>query len=250
MKFRQLPTAKLRRGFTLVELMVAIVIVAVLAGLVFVISGKVGKSAKNAATVNSLRQIGLAAAQWTGDNWNYFPPCWDNTEGLNQSYAQVLDPYLHGEENYRQEDSRFIGPNHRLKVEVNQYSHPITFSMNRAVGKDMTTNGRVEKKLIHVSQVERPAEVILMADGCQNPSNLNQANASAYRIFSAVGETGPRGSFGDPIPVGPDDDTGGADGWFRYPAGKCNALMCDGSVRQFAKGTIQNRHVWIDQVRR
>jgi len=236
-------------GFTLVETLIAIVIVVILASVAFVVASRARESAKNAATLNILRQIGAASAAWMGDNGNFYPPCWDNTEGNNRSYAQTLDPYMHGEDNYRQADSRFIGPNHRLDVEVNEYSHPITFSMNRAVCRDITARGRVTEKLIHATQVLRPADIILLADGCQNPSNLNQANASAYRVHAETGDTGPRGGYDDPIPVGPDEDTPAGDGWFRYPGGKCNALMCDGSARSFKKGEITNGNLWIDRVR-
>ena len=146
-------------------------------------------------------------------------------------------------------DSKFIGGNARLPVKVNNYSHPITFSMNRAVCRDITSYGDVGEDLIHGTQVERPSEIILLADGCQNPRNLNQANATAYRIFSQVGESGPLGEYDDPIPVGPDVDTPNGDGWFRYPDGTCHAVFCDGSARAFRKGTILKRNIWIDVVR-
>lgn len=243
-------TERRSHGFTLVELLVSIVIVTVLASIAFAVGGRVKESGKAAATMGNLRQIGAASGAWMTDNGNFFLPCWDNTEGRNRSYAQVLDPYLHDSEAFRDPNSLFIGPNKRLPVKINEFSHPITFSTNRAVCRDITSpSSRVQVKLVHATQVKRPADVILMADGCQNPGNLNQANASAYRIWSATGESGPRGEFDEKIPVGPDEDTGSGDGWFRYPNGKCQALMCDGSVRAFSKGTITKRNLWIDVVR-
>lgn len=236
-------------GFTLIEMLIAVVIVAVLTSVVFVTASRMRAGAESAATLNSLRQIGVAAATWMGENHNYFPPCWDDTEGRNRSYAQTFDPYIHGVEAYRRDDSRFIGPNKRLDVEVNAFSHPITFTMNRAVCRDITSNGRYAEKLVHATQVRRVSDVILLADGCQNPANLGQANASAYRVHAQTGSTGPRGSRGDAIPVGPDSDTPAGDGWFRYPGGKCSALMCDGSARSFPKGTITNGNIWIDHER-
>jgi prepilin-type N-terminal cleavage/methylation domain-containing protein len=238
-----------RDGFTLVELLVTIAIILVLASLAFLAFSRAKRSAKSAATITNLREIGVAAAAWMTENGNFYMPCWDNNEGRNQSYAQVLDPYLHGVEEFRNEQSKFIGPNARLKVKVNEFSHPITYSLNRAVCRDITAYGRYTETLVHATQVERVNEVILMADGCQNPSNLNQANASAYRIYSLTGEMGPRSQFGDPIEVGPDVDKPEGDGWFRYPYGKCHALMCDGSAKIFPKGTIKNRNLWIDRTR-
>ena len=239
-------TSSLKRAFTLVEILVVIVILIVLASLAFVMVGKGDQAAKSTATLNSLREIAAGSGLWMADNANFFPPAWDNTEGANRSYAQVLDPYVHGVEEFRSTESKFIGPNARLKVRVNEYSHPMTFSMNRGVCRDITVRGDVGEDLIHATQIERPSEVILLADGCQNPRNLNQCSASAYRVFFQVGETGPRSEFDDPIPVGPDQDVPGADGWFRYPNGKCHVAFCDGSARTFKKGTILKRHVWID----
>ena len=184
----------------------------------------------------------------------YLPRCrtradLDQEGYLRCEWAQTLDPYINNEENYRNVNSKFIGPNKRIPVEVNSYSHPITYSTNRAVCRDVTTNGRTTISLIHATQVGRLSDVILMADGCQNPSNLGQSNASAYKVFAATGATGPRSEYKEPIQVGPDEDTSDGDGWFRYPGGKCHALMCDGSARAFSKGSITNRNIWIDRVR-
>jgi prepilin-type N-terminal cleavage/methylation domain-containing protein len=70
-----------RRGFTLVELLVVIVIIAALAGLAFSVSAKVRKSADEAVTTANLRQIGVALISYTAEN-NRFPsqqgdPVWD-----------------------------------------------------------------------------------------------------------------------------------------------------------------------------
>ncbi|MGB6222819.1 type II secretion system protein [Haloferula sp.] len=239
-----------RAGFTLVELLVVIVIIAALAGLAMMMANRAKKAAQSAATLNNLREIGTGVAAWMTEHGNFYPPCWDDTKGNNRSWAQTLDPYIHNVEVFRDPKSKFIGPNKRIPVEVDKnYSHPITYSMNRSVSRDVTTNGRYEISLIHATQVERTADVILMADGCQNPSNLGQANASAHQVWAATGESGPRSEFKNPIPVGPDEDTPDGDGWFRYYGGKCNALMCDGSARSFSKGSITNRNVWLDRVR-
>ena len=235
------------RGFTLVELLVSITIVVVLASIAVVFAGRSKRKANAASTLGALRQIGIAAHSWMGDNHDRYPPCWDNTEGRNRSYAQVLGEYLYNDDNFRGVDSIFIGPNARLPVKSGKWAHPITFSMNRAVCRDITQSDGVVPQLVRVTQVERPSDVILMADGCQNPSNRGQSNASAYRIAWAVKLTGPRSQFSEPIPEGPDEDSSAGDGWFRYPDGSCNALMCDGSARSFLKGTITKGNMWIDK---
>ncbi len=246
MKTPERPISK-PSGFTLVELLVVIAIIGSLASIAFFVGVRAKNSALSAATLTNLRDIGVAAELWKGEHQGYFIPAWDKS--TNSSYAQTLDPYIHGVESFRNVKSKFIGPDKRLEVKVNANSHPITYSLNMGVCRDITPKGDYTAKLIHSSQVDRLNEVILLADGCQNPGNLNQANSAAYRIFYQIGETGPVGQFSQPIPVGPDTDTNAGDGWFRYPYGKCHALMCDGSARTFPKGTIQKRNLWIDTVR-
>jgi prepilin-type N-terminal cleavage/methylation domain-containing protein/prepilin-type processing-associated H-X9-DG protein len=235
-----------KRGFTLVEILVTITIIVTLAAATFLIASRARQSALSAKTINNLREIGVCSALWMSENNNFYPPAWDNTQGANRSYAQVLDPYMHGVTPFRNLQSKFIGPNKRIPVEVNRWSHPITYTMNRAVCRDITVYDKVGETLVHATKVANPTEVILMADGCQNPRNLGQANAYAYRIWAAVGQTGPSSKSNELIPVGPDADTSAGDGWFRYPSGKCHALFCDGSAKAFAKGTIKNRNIWLD----
>jgi prepilin-type N-terminal cleavage/methylation domain-containing protein len=240
------PPISRHRAFTLIEVLVTITIIAVLGGIAFFAASQARKSAVSANTLSNLREIGVSAALWTADNNSYYPPAWDNTNGANRSYAQVLDPYLHGVEAFRSEESKFIGPNKRIPVKVNQWSHPITYSMNRAVSRDMTTpQGAKPLKLVHVSKVDNPTEVILMADGCQNPGNMGQANATAFRLSAAIGTSGPVDEGSQKVPVGPNEDTGAGEGWFRYDNGRCHALMCDGSARIFKENTMQKKNLWV-----
>ncbi len=240
-------THRKTKGITLIEILIVITIIIVLAGITFRITKRVRESAKSAATLVQLRDISAAVGGWMGDNGGFFPPCWNGDK--NQSYAQTLDPYMHGLENFRKAESRFIGFNKRINVEVRNGSHPITFSLNDALCPNVTlnkTDAAKTLKLVHSSRVSRLAEVILMADGCQNPNNLGQANASAIRVKGAVGPSGPNSQRNELIPVGPDVDEASAGGWFRYPYGKCHAMMCDGSARAFPKGTIKKGNVWMD----
>lgn len=234
-----------KNGFTLVELLVTITIIATLAGATFTLASRSKQAALSAKTINNLREIGVCSGLYMAENNNFYPPAWDNTKGANRSYAQVLDPYMHSTEAYRSLDSKFIGPNKRIKVKVNGYSHPMTYSANKAVCPDTTEINSVRPALVHASKVTNPSEVIMMADGCQNPGNLGQSNASAYKLASAVGSSGPAGQASQPIPVGPNADTSAGDGWFRYANDKCHVVFCDGSAKAFMKGTILKRNIWV-----
>ncbi len=56
------------RGFTLVELLVSILIVAILAVLVMAITGKLRERGRQATAINALRQIGSAQAAYSAEN--------------------------------------------------------------------------------------------------------------------------------------------------------------------------------------
>ena len=83
-----------RKGFTLVELLVAITIIIVLAGIVFTVTGTIRKSANRAVTICNMRQIGVAMISFTSDKGR-FPgvntdPVWDRSIIPYLGYTDTL----------------------------------------------------------------------------------------------------------------------------------------------------------------
>lgn len=238
------PDLRFRRAFTLVELLVVIVIIAVLSTFVLSMIRRGKQSALSAATLNNLREIGAAEGTWRSENNGFIIyPNWD--QGKNQSWAQLLDPFMHGAEKVRTTESKFIGPNKRLPVKVSDSSHPITYSLNQAVSPDSDEIGRGVLP-VQPSKVHNLSQVILMADGCQNPSNSNQANASASKLYVSTGSSGRASRAAATVQTGPDEDTASGAGWFRYDNNKCHVLYCDGSAGTIAKGKMTYRNIWYD----
>ena len=90
------PTA----GFTLTELLVVIVIIAVLAAIIMPAFGAIRRKGDQTKCLANLRQIGAAMGSYTGDHDGYLPgplwtlqTCWYDEDDFG-TLATVLAPYL------------------------------------------------------------------------------------------------------------------------------------------------------------
>lgn len=92
-----------RRAFTLIELLVVISIIAVLAAMLLPAISMVRDAARGVVCSNNMRQLGMAVAQYTGENQGILPPGWvqgteniwdrfSPTDWLSETFAgQYLD---------------------------------------------------------------------------------------------------------------------------------------------------------------
>lgn len=84
-----------RRGFTLIEMLVSITIVATLASIVLVVASKARGRAKLATKINNLRQISIAHQAYMGDHHGELLPVQDKTRGQDgQNWRVMLSPYV------------------------------------------------------------------------------------------------------------------------------------------------------------
>ncbi|MGB1129116.1 MAG: prepilin-type N-terminal cleavage/methylation domain-containing protein [Haloferula sp.] len=88
-----LPRHRGRRGFTLVELLVAIVIVAVLASLGAVVANSAKLRANEVGCMNNLKNIGTALHVYSIDHGGRFPET-SHTSDLEFAWVKALEPYL------------------------------------------------------------------------------------------------------------------------------------------------------------
>src|ERR1700733_3765391 len=87
----------LKRGFTMVEMLVVIAVVAILAALLFPTIGAARAKARQTACVNNLRQVNLGLRMYSDDSADKAPrtPGTGQYPGLNWSgYKKLMNSYV------------------------------------------------------------------------------------------------------------------------------------------------------------
>lgn len=85
-----------RRAFTLIELLTVIAIIAILAGILIPVVGRVRESARNSQCASNLRQIGMGMSLFSTDNDGMLPPAVGipSGEAVEVQWTKWLDDYL------------------------------------------------------------------------------------------------------------------------------------------------------------
>lgn len=193
-------------GFTLVELLVTIAIIAALAGLVFSLTRGARAKSQLAASVNRVRDIGVRVQNYTQDNSGQLPVWKDQSQDLYWWGMLVEDP-----KNESQLEI-FRSPGHR-EFDSNPSSPNLSYGWNaRVVGRYETSEGDDGPK--RMVNFREPSNVMVLADGARKGGNA---------------------LLGDSIMPDPE----------RY-AGKAAALMLDGSARGMTiESDLRPESVWF-----
>jgi len=87
-------TCRYRKGFTLVELLVVVAIIAVLAGIIFPVFARARARAESTTCQSNLRQLGAAFQQYLNEFDDQYPNSWRTQRSpygeLNHSWWDVL----------------------------------------------------------------------------------------------------------------------------------------------------------------
>ena len=86
-----------REGFTLIELLVVIAIIAILAAILFPVFAKARDKARQATCTSNLKQIGLAAMQYSQDYDEFLPHAGNaavDGGGQIKNWKELVAPYL------------------------------------------------------------------------------------------------------------------------------------------------------------
>jgi prepilin-type N-terminal cleavage/methylation domain-containing protein/prepilin-type processing-associated H-X9-DG protein len=225
-----------RLAFTLIELLTVIAIIGILASILIPVVGRVRDSAKASVCLSNLRQVGLAAMVYALDNNDKLP---DAGAGQDPQWARTLSAYISLP--VTQSASIFVCPGALLPVEESSNPNDVVVTYGMHAG--LMPRGQ---PAVALGQIERPTEVILAADMCQDPNNRGWTPNSIEQPSVFVSQSGGRGGSIDLdafISTATDHDNGN-NAWMRYRHnGSVNVVRADGSAASFKKGTVRNRHV-------
>jgi prepilin-type N-terminal cleavage/methylation domain-containing protein/prepilin-type processing-associated H-X9-DG protein len=145
-----------RCGFTLVELLVVIAVIAVLASTMIPAIGGVRDSAHQAKCASNLRQIGQAIALYTQNNKGQFPLSTHTVRNVEESWIYTLAPYLGDVDEIRICPADPRGPE-RLKANLTSYV------LNEYVvvpNRDPSGRLRVDQDFTNILRLENPSKTI------------------------------------------------------------------------------------------
>ena len=199
---RVLRPCRARRGFTLVELLVVIGIIAVLAGLLLTVRSRASDKAAQTQCMNNLRQIGMAMTMYAQDNEQLFPftspldqperPAdwlhWrDSGRGLQPEQAinnSALARYLRVKGTTLQ--AMFRCPSDDWDNHALNYAYSYSFNYLMSSDRGRTPEGALPR----LTAISRPSEKCLVAeenertinDGLWAPGNYTDAGRTSWTV--------------------------------------------------------------------
>lgn len=186
-----------RKGYTLIELLVTITIIAIVAILSFAAFGRIREKARAVTAMASLRQVAALHTQYSTENFGNINTVWGNSNATNHFWGRFQPYYMgeftsgsYGEQNtqYKQAINQVLGTSDCSTMAGTPFSGtriyhdvrglPVPFSFNRnTVIFDLT-------KLRKMSEFPEPAQTLW---ACYGRWTFGVAEGSVHADFPTDG---------------------------------------------------------------
>ena len=213
-----------QRGFTLVELLVVIAVIAVLSAILFPVLAKAREKARQTRCLSNLKQIGLALGMYATDYDEMYPALW--TGYTRTVYAHLLMPYMKSTQMWTcpaEPTQSWSGGLNSLGAadRCMGYGYNVSGTTHPHVGAGRGTDGY---QGVSETDIQLPAEHIMVGD-----SRLIPASTAAFIIADML--------MVYPAAYNPD---------FRHHGG-ANLLFADGHTKWSTRAPLlgSNRYMWF-----
>lgn len=239
-----------RSGFTLIELIIVIGVIAILAGLLLPALAKAKDRSKAIKCVSNEKQMGVGIDLYVQD-YHYYPP--GREYGVTQ-WEMCVGSYAGGSSDMTAQEARtalFVCPTARVLTSTN--SVRLNFSANPNILKEVTKDKGPAKP----EDIKRPTESMLVGDAIQYAPD----GSSHAILWGVVGSAGTAVYWNDGlaenaqklIQVGRDEDRvsdvndpTGADLRYRHGMSYANGLFADGHVEHLPKGKVKDKNFYTN----
>jgi prepilin-type N-terminal cleavage/methylation domain-containing protein/prepilin-type processing-associated H-X9-DG protein len=250
-------------GFTLVELLVVIVIIITLAGLAYMMAGRVIRSARAAKDVGNLRQCGQSLVVYATD-LGYFPMGYNWSNGM--SWADLVVRAQVGEDSMTTQAEMLWSPLLAQNVPPTLKQGAVThfgvnpYIMSDSGATDPKTGVASPKWIIRPLQLTRPAEQFLLCSvppqSSTIPYKLGHPVVWGLRNMAGGGypadgsipqslESNANRALGLASDLAKKETSGTLPDFYRYHSGKGQFMFVDGHVESLAPTQVKQKHLAV-----
>ncbi len=247
------------KGFTLVELLVVIVIIATLASVTFMVANRAIRSARATKDVGNLRQVGLLLNSKAAE-LGYFPVGY--YPGERRSWVDTLIEDQVGEDSQITQMETFWSPLYERKIPLDLNREAVThYGANPFILTDARTGdqtgGDQPQWIVRPAQLMRPSEQILLCGvSPKNPkSPYHMGNPIVEGMFRKVSgrittdgtvpqsnSSGSESSVRLKQELAQNPQFNDLPDFHRYGTGKGQFLFVDGHIKSMAPTEHKEKH--------